>query len=287
MTTTDDAPLLGVRVVSIAINLPGPVAAARLSGMGASVVKVEPPSGDPLGMFVKAYYDELVAGQRVEVLDLKLESGRAALEVLLDDADVLITSSRPAALSRLGLGWSAVHQRYPQLSQVAIVGSPAPDDDVAGHDLVYQAINGMLSPPAMPTVLVADLAGAERAVSEALAALVARNRTGEGSFREVALATAARDMAAPIRHGLTPPNGPLGGALPAYGIYPAADGFVALAALEPHFAARLVDLLGVECTRAGLERVFATRTASGWQAWARDHDVPLAAVVDPAEQAPG
>jgi crotonobetainyl-CoA:carnitine CoA-transferase CaiB-like acyl-CoA transferase len=274
----DDLPLSRVRVVSLATNIPGPVAAGRLSALGATVTKVEPPSGDPVETVSKSYYDELVAGQAVRVLDLKDNAGRRALEALLTNADLLITSSRTAALERLGLGWKALHERHPLLSQVAIVGHPAPHDNRAGHDLTYQAANGMLAPPSMPSVLVADLSGAERAVSEGLAALVQRASTGAGSRREVALSVAAEAMAAPIRHELTTASGVLGGRFPAYGIYAAADGHVALAALEPHFFARLCELLAVTGSRSELEAVFATRSALQWQEWAEEHDVPLAAI---------
>lgn len=270
-------PLTGLRVVSIAINLPGPVAASRLAALGATVVKVEPPAGDPLGWFARPFYDELVVGQSVQALDLKDEAGRRSLEELLSDADLFITSHRIAALERLGLGWAELSRRHPRLSQVAIVGHPAPHD-LAGHDLTYQAANGMLTPPAMPTVLVADLAGAERAVTEGLAAVVHRATTGTGCFREVALSAAAEAMAAPLRHGLTTPSGLLGGALPAYGIYDTAEGYIALAALEPHFFARLVELLDVTGSRDELEAAFAVRTAQEWQEWAVTHDLPLAAV---------
>lgn len=285
--TGTGGPLSGIAVVSIATNLPGPLASSRLSALGARVTKVEPPSGDPLEQVSKAYYDELVLGQTVRVLDLKERTGRASLETLLTDADLLITASRTAALDRLGLDWDGVHNRHPRLNQVAIVGHPAPDDNRPGHDLTYQAVNGMLTPTAMPSVLVADLSGAERAVSEGLAAIVHRARTGEGTRREVALSSAAEAMAAPIRHRLTTPAGPLGGAFPAYGIYAAATGHVALAALEPHFLARLRELLGVSGTRVELESVFATRTAQEWQDWAQAHDLPLAAIVTPERRDAG
>jgi crotonobetainyl-CoA:carnitine CoA-transferase CaiB-like acyl-CoA transferase len=283
-----DGPLAGIRVVSIATNLPGPVAASRLSSLGAAVTKVEPPAGDPLALAVRGYYDALVGTQTVVTLDLKSDDGRAHLRTLLGEADVLLTSHRPAALHRLGLGWARLHDRHPRLSQVAIVGRPAPDDDVPGHDLTYQASAGLLAggpdeEPRMPVALVADLTGAERAATEALAALLERDRTGVGSYREVALSDAADAMAAPLRHRLTGPLGPLGGSLPGYRIYAAADGYVACAALEPHFFTRLTRLLGVDGTTEDLEAAFQQRTVRDWQDWGAEHDVPLAAVVTDRE----
>jgi crotonobetainyl-CoA:carnitine CoA-transferase CaiB-like acyl-CoA transferase len=288
---TAPAPLQGVRVVSTAVNLPGPVAAARLAGLGASVVKVEPPAGDPLALAAPGYHAELAAGQEVVVLDLKEPDGRRRLEELLADADVLLTSSRSSALERLGLGWDALSARHPRLCHVAVVGHAAPDDDLPGHDLTYQAALGLLAAsgedPRMPSLLAADLAGAERAATEALAALASRAATGAGCRREVALADAAAAMAAPLRHGLTAPGGVLGGGHPGYRLYAARHGHVAVACLEPHFLARLTGLLGVPADAEALARAFRARTATEWEAWGREHDLPLVAVSVPGRRAAG
>lgn len=280
-----DLPLGGVRVVSLAINLPGPAAAARLQALGAQVCKVEPPSGDPLALACPEYYQQLVAGQEVVTLNLKEEGERERLWALLEDTDLLITSSRPSALARLGLDWASLHARVPRLSEVAIVGHPGDEAEVAGHDLTYQATVGTLQPPQMPAVLIADLAGAERAVADGLAALLQARRTGEGVHREVALSNVAASMSQPMWHGLTAPEGFLGGALPAYGIYPASSGFVALAALEAHFWTTLTKQLEVEGSREELETIFVTRTADEWEAWGREHGLPIAAVRTPSEAA--
>ncbi|MGN6612095.1 MAG: CoA transferase [Angustibacter sp.] len=274
----DDA-LAGVTVVSLAINVPGPVAVARLQGLGAVVTKVEPPSGDPLRLASEAWYAAITQGQDVRVIDLKSAEGRAALDDLLITADVLVTSSRAAALQRLGLDWPSLQARYERLCHLEIVGDVESAD--AGHDLTYQAANGTVRPPQLPTVLVADLAGAERAVGEALAALLLRARTGRGVRRVVALSDVARDMAVAARHGLTAEGGALGGALPAYGLYAAREGWIAVAALEPHFWRRLCTELGVDGTREDLEAAFAQRTAPAWEAWARERDLPLVAVATP------
>ena len=134
----------------------------------------------------------------------------------------------------------------------------------------------------MPVVLLADLAGAERAVTEALAALLQRGTTGQGTRREVALSDAAEAMSAPLRHGLTVPGGALGGGHPAYRLYAARRGHVAVACLEPHFFTRLLELLELQPDGGDLVQrlvaVFATRTAAEWEAWGREHDLPLAEV---------
>ncbi|MBA2476207.1 MAG: CoA transferase, partial [Actinobacteria bacterium] len=184
-------PLAGTRVVSLAVNTPGPVAAARLRELGAEVTKVEPPGGDPLERVSRPWYDELRAGQEVVRLDLKSDEGRAALDELLAPADVLLTSHRPSALSRLGLAWSDLHARFPRLVQVAIVGFAAPDQELPGHDLTYLASRGLLAPPELPRTLIADLGGAERAVAAVLGLLLARERGDGAGYAEVALAGAA------------------------------------------------------------------------------------------------
>lgn len=271
-------PLHGVRVVTIAVNLPGPVAAARLAALGAHVTKVEPPTGDPARWVSDEWYRTLSSRQDVVTLDLKADDGMAALHALLSEAQVLLTSHRPSALARLGLSWADLTARHPRLSQVAIVGQAGDLAERPGHDLTYQAESGLLSGPEMPRSLLADLGGAERAVTAVLAAALDLHLHGQVSYTEVALESVAHDLAAPYRLGVTQPDGLLGGALPAYGIYATADGHIALAALEPHFQARLSEALGRTLTRAALEDVFAQRTSAEWQAWADAHDIPLAAI---------
>jgi crotonobetainyl-CoA:carnitine CoA-transferase CaiB-like acyl-CoA transferase len=263
-------------VVTIAVNLPGPVAAARLGEYGASVTKVEPPEGDPLEASAPAWYAELAAGHRVVRLDLKDAESRAELDRLLDHADVFITAQRPDALERLGLGWEALHARFPRLSQVAIVGYASPGSGRPGHDLNYVAAHGLVRPPELPRTLVADLGGAEAAVSAALAAVLRRERTGEGSFVEVALADAARRFASPLRHGLTADGGVLAGGYPGYALYETSDGWVSVAALEPRFRKRLGEELGLpELSHDALASRFREQSADAWERWAADRDLPV------------
>ena len=275
------APLQGLRALTLAINVPGPAAAARLRALGAGVVKVEPPGGDPLARTCPAWYDALRAGQEVVRLDLKGPGDRARLDDLLAATDLLLTAQRPGALGRLGLGWDALHARYPRLSQVAIVGHPAPHEETPGHDLTYLAAAGLLSPPALPRTLLADLAGAERAASAALALLLGRERGQGGGYAQVALAEVAESFADPLRHGVTRPDGVLGGALPGYNLYRAADGWVAVAALEPHFRRRLEQELGVaDASCEDLARIFRARPATEWERRAAERDLPIAVVRD-------
>ncbi|MDF1504844.1 CoA transferase [Roseisolibacter sp. H3M3-2] len=143
-------PLSGVRVVCAAIYVPAPLAARRLLALGAAVAKVEPPGGDPLAALSPGWHAELNADFDVVRLDLKTDAGRAALDARLADADVLLTATRPDALARLGLGWDALHARHPRLCHVAIVGHASPHASRPGHDLTYQAAEGLVAPPALP-----------------------------------------------------------------------------------------------------------------------------------------
>lgn len=273
------APLADVTVVSLAVNLPGPVAAARLTSMGAAVVKVEPPTGDPLAAVAPGWYDELTSGQEVVSLDLKDPDGRSQFESRLAVADVLLTSMRPSALARLRLADSASRHR---VVLVEIVGYDGDRSEEAGHDLTYQAVHGTVLPPTMPLVPLVDLLGAERAVSAVLAGLRQRDH-GEpddaAPHLRVVLDDVAQHASAGVRHGLTGPRDVLGGALPVYGLYPTTDGHVAVGAVEPHFATRLGHIVGT--TREQLIARFATETSAHWEALGREHDIPIVVVRDP------
>jgi crotonobetainyl-CoA:carnitine CoA-transferase CaiB-like acyl-CoA transferase len=131
----------------------------------------------------------------------------------------------------------------------------------------------------MPLTLLADMAGAQTAVSHALAVLAERARTGQGVFSYVPIAGALDFFTLPLRYGLTVPGGPLGGAAPFYNIYPTREGWLAVGALEPQFWARLQALLNVsDGTYETMKAIFLTRTADEWEQFARENRLPLAAV---------
>ncbi len=268
--------LQGITIVNLAVNLPGPAAARRLGWMGATVVKVEPPTGDPMERYCADWYRELTAGQELVRLDLKTPGGRARLDELLRKADLLVTSNRPATLQRLQLCWADLHQKHPRLCQVAIVGFPAPRENAPGHDLTYQAACGLLHPPHLPRALAADLAGAEQAVGTALGLLLARERLQQSGYAQVALSEAAAAMAEPLRFHLTVPGALLGGGVPEYNIYQTQDDWIAVAALEPYFQERLEEALGDDVRTVEQYRAaFHTRTAAQWQEVGQDIGVPI------------
>src|SRR5262249_42046992 len=114
--------------------------------------------------------------------------------------------------------------------------------------------------------------------------VVARERTGRGGTSSVALADVARDLAQPLREGLTAPDGVLGGGLAGYNLYATAEGWIALAALEPRFFQHLADALAISpATPERLSAKFAERTAREWEQWACANDVPLVAVRSPLQ----
>ncbi|REK09894.1 MAG: CoA transferase [Planctomycetota bacterium] len=277
-------PLAGIKVVSTAFNMPGPAAAWQLHGFGASLVKVEPPGGDPLKRNCPELYEEFTAGQQVVELNLKQEADRARMGELLAEADVLLTSTLPASLERLGLDWERLHAEHPRLCQVAIVGYAPPKQEVTGHDLTYQASVGLVSPPTMPSTLLADMAGAQTAVTHVMGVLHERTRTGDGVLSYVPIAGAVDFFAIPLKYQITIPGGRLGGSLPMYNLYPAREGWVAVAALEPHFWEKMRQLLELkEGTYAELKRIFAHRSAREWERWAVENRLPVAEVQPPVE----
>jgi crotonobetainyl-CoA:carnitine CoA-transferase CaiB-like acyl-CoA transferase len=273
--------LAGIKILTLAYYVPGPVAAARLGAMGAHVTRIEPSDGDPLKQLCSAWYDELSAGHEIVRLNLKSEEGKEKRELLLADADLFISSVRLLALSHLGLDRERLHDRYPRLCQIAITGHPSPDQDRTGHDLTYGAKCGLLSPPTMPRTLLADLIGAERTVISALSLLFARERGNGAGYEEIALADGIGSFAAPLRYGLTRSGGILGGGSPRYSLYETREGYIAVAALEDHFWSDLTAELGADSSDAGydeLRKIFSTRTAVEWEEWAASRDLPIAAV---------
>ena len=266
--------LEGIKVINLALNLPGPAAAQQLKRMGADVLKVEPPSGDPMESYFPDWYRDMAAGQKVCRIDLKSEEGRGQLLELLQEADLLISATRPSAMQRLGLAPETLQFKFPRLCQVMVVGYPAPRDNEAGHDLTYQASMGLIDPPHMPRTLLSDMAGSERVVSVSLALLFNRERSGRGGYQAMPLAEAAAAFADPLHYGSTIPGASLGGGLPEYNLYATTDGWVAVAALEPHFKKRLQERLSIT-TAEEYRAAFVTRSSSYWQEWGALNDVPI------------
>jgi hypothetical protein len=285
----NNKPLKGVRVISLALNLPGPAALRRLADMGARCTKINPPAGDAMKAYTQAGYEMLHAGVRELTLDLKTPAGQAALHKRLATTDVLLASFRPSALRKLGLGWASLRKQYPQLSLIQIVGAPGPLAEVPGHDLTYQAEVGLVPGLDLPASLFADMAGALLASEATLQAVLQQKTSGRGSCREVALSEAAHWLALPRQWKMTTPDGPVGGAHAGYKLYPCKDGRVAVAALEPHFAQRLCEAAGLSishpvrdlfkpATAKAIAGFLATLTVDQLNALAQARDIPMLAM---------
>lgn len=278
-------PLRGVRVFSLSLNLPGPAALMRCLQMGASCVKLEPPSSDPMALYSRAAYDAMHQGIRVTVADLKTEKGQKTLHRELAKASVLLTSFRPAALKKLGLDWKLLHKRYPMLSQVAIVGAPGARAEEPGHDLTYQAENDLVTGLALPATLYADMGGSLVASEAILQTVLFQRQKGKGGYIEVALSQAASYLALPRTWGVMNPEAPVGGGHAGYRVYPCKDGRVAMAALEPHFAKPLCAAAGIAyvnsqtmmslTTRQLIADYLLTQTRKALDKLAVEKDIPL------------
>jgi len=277
--------LKGVRLLSLALNLPGPAALLRCQQMGARCVKLEPPSGDPMQRYSPPAYAQLQSGIKVITVDLKTAAGQKSLHHELAKTHVLITSFRPSAIEKLGLSWKSLHRLYPALSQVAIVGSPGARAEEPGHDLTYVADSGLVPGLELPATLFADMGGSLTATEAVLQAVLSQRLSGKGIRLEVALSSAAQYIALPRHWGLTQPSGFVGGAHAGYRVYACKDGRVAVAALEPHFAAALCAAAGLQAsdvaslqtqaTRDGIARFLKKQTRQQLDVLAAEKDIPL------------
>jgi alpha-methylacyl-CoA racemase len=257
-------PLDGLLVVDLTRYIPGPFASRELLRLGARVVRLEAPDGDPLREVAPEWDAALNGGKESVVCDLKAEPELGL--ALCGRADVVLESFRPGVAERLGLT-----DLPEQVVYCALRGFGEHDTRV-GHDLNYMGWAGALAEtaPAMPPVPVADLAaGALTAVARILAALLERERTGRGTRLVVSMTGGARELG---RFG-----DPLTGRLACYRIYACADGrYLTVGALEPRFWARLCELLGRPdlVARQGdadqepladeLAQLFAARPLAAW-----------------------
>jgi alpha-methylacyl-CoA racemase len=281
--------LKGIRLLSLALNLPGPAALMRCQQMGASCVKLEPPSGDPMQHFGPSAYAALHAGINVIHVNLKTEAGQKMLHRELVKTDVLITSFRPSAVEKLGLAWQPLHRLYPALSHIAIVGSPGIRAEEPGHDLTYLADNGLVPGLDLPATLYADMGGSLTTSEAVLQAVMSQRQNGKGIQLEIALASAAQYLALPRHWGLTQSSGFVGGAHAGYRVYACKDGRVAVAALEPHFAAALCAAAGLpapdgvglqsQATHDGIAQFLKNQTRQQLDALATQRDIPLHTMV--------
>jgi alpha-methylacyl-CoA racemase len=229
-------------VVDFTWYLPGPFASRELARLGARVVRVEPPEGDPMRATAPAWHDAVNAGKESVVCNLKTDGGLALANALCARTDVVLDGFRPGVLERLGL----VVPGTAVLCSVTGFGTDNRHDARAGHDVNYLGWAGVLADtaPAMPPTQVADLAaGGLSAALEVVAALLERERTGRGSRVVVSMTHGSHRLVAHRLKSL--PERLLTGGIACYRIYPTADGrWLTVGALEPKFWQRLCMVVG-------------------------------------------
>jgi alpha-methylacyl-CoA racemase len=291
-------PLAGRLVVDLTRYLPGPFASRELLRLGARVVRLEPPGGDPMRAIAPAWDAALNAGKESVVCDLRAEPelGRA----LCSRADVVLDGFRPGVTERLGVGHAQLPDTVVYCS-ITGFGSNGRHSQRAGHDLNYLGWAGTLADtaPALPPVQIADLgAGALAAVAEILAALLERERTGCGRRIEISMTHGAHRLAA-HRLGGEPIPRLLTGGLACYGIYETAEGrHLTVTAVEPKFFRRLCELIGLEELferqyeagaqeeiAAALAETFASKPLPAWLELFDREDVMVGPVATLAEAA--
>lgn len=299
--------------------LPGPYATLRLADLGAEIMKIEPPNGgdparraNPKIAGTGAVFLANNRNKQSIVLDLKTEDGRAAALSLIERADVLIEGFRPGVMRKLGLDYDAVQSRNPTIVYCSITGygQTGPLAHVAGHDLNYVAVSGLLTQlqdhsgrPIMPSVQFGDMIGGIVASEAILAALVQRSRTGQGMYLDVAMTDALAGIltnhalvqqATGFQHGIKELNGKL----VCYHLYDTEDGrTVSLAALEPKFWRNFCESVGKfewieyqfseatdgEPVYEGVKELFKSRSLVDWTKFGRQVDCCLQPVLDVAE----
>ncbi len=275
-------PLDGISVLDFSTLLPGPLASLMLAETGATVIKIERPGGEDMRHFAplmgenSAPFMALNAGKHSLALDLKNTSHISHARDLAAKADVLIEQFRPGVMERLGLGAVTLHAINPRLIYVSITGfgQTGPRAALAGHDLNYQALNGVLAQglarceaAPLPPALIADIAGgAYPAMMNILLALRQRDQTGLGCHLDIAMADNAATFAwltaaaAAAKSPVDDAGALLTGGSPRYRIYPTSDGwFVAVGALEDKF-------WGVFCEAVNLPRALRSPDASAHDA---------------------
>jgi crotonobetainyl-CoA:carnitine CoA-transferase CaiB-like acyl-CoA transferase len=308
--------LAGLKVVDLALFLPGPALTQVMADHGAEVIKVEPLAGEPnreIGAKrdgVSVWFANTHRGKKSLTLNLKTTEGVEALLRLAATADVVVEAFRPGVIDRLGVGYHAVAARNPGVVYVSIsaYGQSGPYAHKPAHDLAVEAMSGVLGVnlgwddrPWNPALVAADMLACHIALAGVLMALLRRQETGKGDHVDVAMMDA---LVASMPNNYGPPlaerRDPIAkderswGGNAMYRVYETKDGrFVALGGAEIKFARNLLTALGrpdlVELcrlppgpgqapVRAFLEAAFKTRTQADWVAWMADKDIAFAPV---------
>lgn len=203
--------LAGLRVLDLTNVLAGPFCTYQMALLGAEVIKVEVPDGGDLArqlgadaqlnaQFMGSSFLSQNSAKKSITLNLKSAEGKAVFERLVASADVLVENFRPGVMARLGLSWDTLKQRNPQLVYCAIsgFGQTGPMKDAPAYDQIIQGLSGMMSitgehdgRPLRVGYPVADTLSGITAAFAIAAALVRRERTGEGAFIDVSMLDAS------------------------------------------------------------------------------------------------
>jgi CoA:oxalate CoA-transferase len=271
--------LAGIRVLDLSELLPGPFFTSVLADLGAEVIKLERPGGDPARGTAPGLFSMLIHGKQIQPLDLKSDSGRRVLEAELDSTDILVEGFRPGVMGRLGFGAERILADHPRLVYVSLsgFGQTGPKRDIPGHDNAYAAACGALSlagegdqPAWSPGVPVADLSSSLYAAIAVLASWRERDRTGRGGHLDVSIAACLSHWLNPriadfAEYGLSTraEQRRYLQDRPAYGTFACADGQqIAIAAMENHFWSGLVDALELAAWRDDQWRDAAARRSA-------------------------
>ena len=261
--------LSGLRVLDLSIWRPGPYATSLLVALGADVLKVEPPGGDPMRQYA-GLFESINAGKRSIELNLKDGDDHDRALDLAMEADVLVEGFRPGVMARLGLDADTAHDANPALVYCSIsgYGQDDPRAVLPGHDVNYQAWAGALTPEGgtarVSPLPIADLAGGMAAAFGICAAVLGRSATGEGTYLDVSMTDVLATWTGRIgsTDGDSAGGSSTTGPVPGYGIFETADGGqISLGVIsEQHFWSNL-------CTELGLDHLsplrFAERSTRG------------------------
>jgi alpha-methylacyl-CoA racemase len=290
-------PLAGLKVVEFEGIGPGPLAGRMLADLGAEVVAVVRPGKSQLGDPDRPLSEgPLRRGKRIVALNLKRPEELEEALTLIETADALIEGNRPGVMERLGIGPAECAKRNPRLvyGRMTGWGQNGPLARVAGHDLNYLALSGILSlagrdgqPPGVPPTVLGDGGGALGLAFGVVAAVFAASRGGK------ALSARASGM-------LDAPSPSPFHDSPFYDVYACADGrYVSVGALEPQFYALLVDKLGLAdvdpkaqydraawpALKTRLRALFLSQPSAHWRALLEGSDACFAPVLSLAEAA--
>ena len=261
--------LTGLRVLDLSQYIPGPYGSLILADLGADVVKVEPPGGEPMRTVgpcdesgVSVWYRMVNGGKTVVEIDLKSDAGKRDFRTMVAQADALLESYRPGVLDRLGFGHEALHAMNPGIVSCSLSGwgLEGPYRLRGGHDINYMALMGGLERSGVPERPVvafpptADFASGMQAALSIMGGLIGRSRSagGQGATIDVSIAETVLPWQVWALNGLfheewdarRAAQFPNGGAA-FYNVYETGDGrFVTLGALEAKFWANFCTACG-------------------------------------------